>query len=37
MYLYCEITEAMMFADVHIFTHILNVPLKVSDSMNCIK
>jgi len=37
MYLYYEIIEAMMFADVHIFTHILNVPLKVSDSMNSIK
>jgi hypothetical protein len=34
MYLYYEITEA---ADVHSFTHILNVPLKVSDSTNCIK
>lgn len=37
MYLYYEIIEEMMFADVHIFTHILNVPLNVSDNMNCIK
>jgi hypothetical protein len=37
MYLYYKIIEAMMFADVHIFTHILNVPVKVSDSMNCTK
>lgn len=37
MYLYYEITEAMMFVEVHIFKHILNVPLKVSDIMNCIK
>ena len=38
MYLYYEVVEAIMLADVHSFKLVLNVPLKLlTDNMNCTK
>ena len=38
VYLYYDVVEAIMLADVHSFKLVLNVPLKLlTDNMNCTK
>ena len=37
VYMYYGVVEAIMFADVHSFKLVLNVPLETVDNMNCTK